>query len=175
MNNFRLNSLSFFFFSLGNFLDFPSLQHRSIKTRPEETRMSLKITEKNYALFQIRIATLYSGKIQQNGKFSHISNALYDAEFISKNAKPTLNNHIKFFCLKTKISQAVPTSQKGKEICPLMKSRNIIHKNISFLFVNLPSPISWPLLRFFLSFFFLFFPLPFFTPTPVSAKAPFHS
>lgn len=99
LNNFSLNSLSFLFFSLGKFLHFPSLQHRSIKTRPEETRTSWKITQKNYALLQIRIATLHSGKMQQNGKLSHISNAIYDAESLSEKAKPTLNNHIKFFLI----------------------------------------------------------------------------
>lgn len=79
--------------------------------------MSLKITEKNYALFQIRIATLYSGKIQQNGKFSHISNALYDAEFRSKNAKPTLNNHIKTFLFKDKnISSSSDITERKRNL-----------------------------------------------------------
>lgn len=63
-------------------------------------------------MLQVRIATLHRAKMQQNGKFSHISNAFYDAEFVTGKAKQTLNNHIKIFCLNTKISQAVLASQK---------------------------------------------------------------
>lgn len=55
--------------------------------------------------------------MQQNGKFSHISNAFYDAEFITGKAKPTLNNHIKIFLFKDKnISSSSGTTERKRNL-----------------------------------------------------------
>lgn len=64
LKNFRLNSLSFFFFSLGNCLYHPTLYYRSIKTRPEKTRTSLKITGKKKVLCQTSTEIMNTVKMQ---------------------------------------------------------------------------------------------------------------